>query len=410
MFKEKYRPYLRWGVTILLIIICSFLCFFAMLRFDQFKGTFAWVGEILQPVTIGLAIAYIISPMTGWFERRFLRLFKIKKARHKGVRGAAIAVSVVILLVIIGVIIGTVIPQTIDSVGMLLANLDGYVNSLVGWISPRLQDMGPSIETYLRDAMEDMERNITAFLQNDLLRFLGSATARIMEVGKTIYNFVMGLIVSIYTLSARDRLIGRVKKLTYAFLTPAWGNRVLGVSRETDQLFRGFISGKLLSGMIVGVICFVGMSIMRMPYTLLISVIIGVTDLIPYFGPFIGAVPSALLILMIDPMQCLIFVIFILVLQQIEGNVIGPKVLGNTTGLSSFGVLLSILLGGGFFGLMGMIVAVPAFGVIYSLGKRFVDRRLKERKLPEETSDYVKLEGVDPETMIPGYPPGDKPE
>lgn len=226
-------------------------------------------------------------------------------------------------------------------------------------------------------------------------------TSGLFEVGAYVYNFIIGLIVSIYLLLSKNRLLGHFKKLLYTLCPPTPANRTLEIARYTNRVFKGFLVGKLVDSTIIGLLCFLGTTLLRIPYSLLISIVVGVTNVIPYFGPFIGAIPSALLVLMLDPYKCLIFVIFILVLQQLDGNVIGPKILGNTTGVSSLGVLISILVGGGLFGLVGMLVCVPTYAVLYSLIKGSAEQKLKKNGLPTDTQTYVTLNQINPETLAP---------
>lgn len=226
------------------------------------------------------------------------------------------------------------------------------------------------------------------------MKLVSGVTSGVVVVGRTLYNFILGVIVSIYLLAAKERMLALSKKCVYALLKPERANRFLDVTREANRMFRGFLIGKILDSAIIGVLCFIGMSILQLPFVVLVSVVVGITNIIPYFGPIIGAAPSILLILMIDPIKSLIFAIFILLLQQLDGNFIGPRILGDKTGVSPFGVLFSILVGGGLFGFIGMLVAVPTFGLIFQLSKRFVENKLAHRKMPLETDNYARVDHV----------------
>lgn len=214
-----------------------------------------------------------------------------------------------------------------------------------------------------------------------------------------IVNMLIGIVVAVYALIEKDVFVGQTKKLTYTLFKPERANSIIDTARHGDKIFGGFLSGKILDSIIVGVITFICLSIFKMPYTLLISVIIGVTNIIPFFGPFIGAIPCAFFILLIDPVQCLWFVIFIVILQQIDGNIIGPKILGTTTGISEFWVTFALLLFGGLFGFIGMIIGVPLFAVIYYIIKNLVNKKIQERGLPTQSALYHDIGGVDPETL-----------
>ena len=203
---------------------------------------------------------------------------------------------------------------------------------------------------------------------------------------------------TVYLLIGKETFVGHGKKIVYAVLPSKYGNVVIHTMRITNQMFGGFVSGKILDSVIIGVICYVGLMILGMPYSLLVAVIVGVTNVIPFFGPFIGAVPSFILIALAEPVKGLYFLIFVLALQQVDGNIIGPKILGDSTGLSSFWVVFAILVGGGLFGFMGMLLGVPTFAVIYYLIREAVAYILRRRSLPEETRDYIRMRNVDIET------------
>ena len=209
--------------------------------------------------------------------------------------------------------------------------------------------------------------------------------------------------ISVYILMGKETFIGQAKKIVYAILPAYKGNVLIETIRKGNDIFGGFISGKILDSAIIGVLCFIGLSILKMPYCLLVSVIVGVTNVVPFFGPYIGAIPCTILITLANPIQGLYFVIFILVLQQLDGNIIGPRILGESTGLSSFWVIFAILVGGGLFGFLGMVIGVPAFATIYYIIKRIISYILKRRGLPQETNDYTELVRVDPDSKHLDY-------
>ena len=215
---------------------------------------------------------------------------------------------------------------------------------------------------------------------------------------KFLYNLIIGYIIAIYILVDKEKFKAQSKKLLYTLFDYDRINIILENTRYTDKVFGGFFAGKLLDSLIIGIICFICMIIMGMPYSLIVSVIVGVTNIIPYFGPFIGAIPSAFLIFLVDPGKCLMFIVFIFVLQQIDGNIIGPNIFGSKTGLSSFWVLFSLLIFGGLFGMVGMLLGVPLFSILYSFINGVLKRRLKEKKLPEDSKDYEKLLYIDEKT------------
>ncbi|MEG0935466.1 MAG: AI-2E family transporter [Clostridia bacterium] len=407
MIKEKYKTYVHWGITVFLIVLGSMLAFFFILRVEETKRTLATISAIFAPIVTGMVLAYLLAPIADTFIRGMGRLHKHQGPKvQKLYRGLSVLFSICLLIAVIAFMIGTLIPQVIDTLKTLIGNIDAYIQTMEAWLQP-ITEVNPTLHDSVIKAIEGTELQVKNFMENDLMTLLGTVTSGVVEVGKMIYNFVIGMIVSIYVLAAREKLFGRFKKAVYAWLNLHRANQVLEVVRQTDAMFRGFIVGKVVDSSIIGVLCFLGMTLLKLPYPMFISVIVGVTNIIPYFGPFLGAIPCGLLILIIDPTKALIFGVFILILQQLDGNFIGPKVLGNTTGLSSLGVLFSILVGGGLFGITGMILSVPTVGVVYSILKKLSERRLQRRNLPVDSADYVTLEGIDEVTLKPARAVGD---
>ena len=242
-----------------------------------------------------------------------------------------------------------------------------------------------------------LQNAFTRFDMKRLLDFLTGVSSSIFVLINFVKNWLIGLIVMVYLLNIKDHLITQAKKIVYGCLSVRWANHVIEEMRFVHRMFGGFIIGKILDSLIIGVICFVGTSLLHIPYALLVSVIVGVTNVIPFFGPFIGAIPSGILVLLVSPIQCLVLLIWILVLQQFDGNILGPKILGNSTGLASFWVLFSILIFGGLFGFVGMIIAVPGFAVIYDLVNKAVNHSLRMKRLSLKTADYEGLDYIDEE-------------
>ena len=401
VFREKYRTQIVWGVTVLVLLVLAISCYFLFLRMDDMAKLVRTVTGVLTPLSFGLVIAYLLDSMVAAFTRLLGKIPRPKKWNAvrlgKFHRGLSILISEVLLLVLIAAMIGSIIPQLIDSLMTIISNIDVYAANLERWGKPLLDEY-PEIAPYVMDQYTKLEALVKEYLQNDLLTLIGTVTNGLFEAGTYVYNFLLGLIVSIYLLASKGRLISHFKKLLYAVLRPSAANRALSVGRYTNRVFKGFLVGKIVDSAIIGVLCFFGTTLLNIPYSLLISIVVGVTNVIPYFGPFIGAIPTALLVLMLNPYKCLVFVIFVIVLQQLDGNVIGPRILGNTTGVSSLGVLISILVGGGLFGLMGMVLCVPTYAVIYTLIKRMAERRLRKRSLPTDGETYLTLEKIDPES------------
>ena len=411
MFREKYRTYINWGLTVMCIIFAGIAFYFLILRWSGIMSSLKTLSGILAPVSSGLIVAFILDSLVVTITRLLDKLPRggrpLTARRQKAHRAIGIVLSEIVLIAVISFLIQSIVPQVIDSLRTLISNFNRYADNLVEWVDALVDDY-PALRPYVDNVKEQfsaVEQTVEGFLKNDLLstltRVTGAVTSGLVEVGTYVYNFLVGLVVSIYILFSKQRILGRAKKLLFTLAKPAQANDALREGRYTVRVFKGYLVGKLLDSMIVGILCFLGTMILGIPYALLISIVVGVTNIIPYFGPIIGAVPSAILVLMVDPFKCLIFVIFIVVLQQLDGNVIGPKILGNTTGVSSLGVLLSILIGGGLFGITGMILCVPTYGVIYSLIKKAAERRLAKKGLPTDSQTYVTLDEIDPDTLAP---------
>lgn len=398
MFRDRIKNSLNWGITIFLVIACSILFYFFLDRLNEVGALIRKILSVLAPVSWGLVITFLLNPLMQRIES-LIALIPAKSTRAQRVksklsRAAGLILSEVFLLALLIFLIRILLPQLIDSIGMLVSNIGEYSKSLESWLTPYLAEADETVRIYVDSAIDQVSKWVTSFLQDDFMKLVSGVTSGVVVVGRTLYNFILGVIVSIYLLAAKERMLALSKKCVYALLKPERANRFLDVTREANRMFRGFLIGKILDSAIIGVLCFIGMSILQLPFVVLVSVVVGITNIIPYFGPIIGAAPSILLILMIDPIKSLIFAIFILLLQQLDGNFIGPRILGDKTGVSPFGVLFSILVGGGLFGFIGMLVAVPTFGLIFQLSKRFVENKLAHRKMPLETDNYARVNHV----------------
>ena len=240
------------------------------------------------------------------------------------------------------------------------------------------------LDTYSEEFMNYLNGSIVPQMET----LLKQVSLSMISLLKMMWNFIIGMIISIYVLYNKELFAGQAKKIVYAVLKTKSANQFIMDVRFTSNTFIGFISGKIIDSLIIGVICFAGTSILKMPYALLISVIVGVTNVIPFFGPYLGAIPSTILILMVNPVKCIYFIIFILILQQVDGNLIGPKILGQSTGLSGFWVIFSITIFGGIMGIPGMIIGVPFFAVLYAMIRRMANKMLQRKGLPTDTEKY----------------------
>jgi predicted PurR-regulated permease PerM len=360
---------------------------------------------ILMPFIVGVVIAYLLAPVYNSLCRTLTELLGSKMkpgSSRKLAKALAVAISILLAIGLIVGLIALVVPELISSISGLVASMPEYLNRGGLWLDQFLKDNGFA-DGGIQQAYQQVSQNFEVWLQNEFLpnlqermnSLMGSVFSGVMAAVNVLKNLVIGFIVAIYLLADKERLTGLTKKVLYSVAGGEKGNELMEHIRYTHKVFGGFIQGKILDSFIIGILCFIGASLLKLPYTLLVSVVIGVTNVIPFFGPIIGAVPCGILILLTDPMKCLYFVIFILALQQFDGNILGPRILGNATGVNAFGVLFAIIFFGGLFGFVGMIVGVPLFAVISSLAEEFINARLRKKELSMDTEDYVNLDYVD---------------
>ena len=396
------KKYLYWGITAFLVIAADLL-FYTLLRYfpDVSSGLNKFM-VILAPFVLGAVIAYLLTPMTRLFER-ILSSRRMKNALIKGkfARITAVVLSEIVLLVILTAFVLLILPQLYSSIETIVINSPEYYNKITSWVELKLEDH-PEVENYVAQALETFSSQLIDMLKNQLLPSMGnvlsSVTTGVFAAVKWVYNLIIGIIVSIYLLSNREIALAGLRKLLFSLFSIETAERIRSATAFIDRTFMGFFTGKLLDSAIIGLLCYIVCLILKMPYTLLVSVIIGVTNIIPFFGPLIGAIPSAFIILLVDPLKCLAFVVFIVILQQIDGNIIGPKILGSSVGVNGFWILFSIIVGGGLFGFPGMILGVPVFVVIYTALGTLINRRLRSNDLPDDFETYMKLDYVDAAT------------
>lgn len=389
------------GMTYFVVVAAGIAFYFALLRLTNISDIFTKILDVLKPILYGLLIALLVNPIVKQVDKYLIPVLcrKVSRTRaEKLSRTAGIFFSLILLLAGLSALFNMLIPELYQSIRSLVFTLPRQINDLMDQLSEIQTDnsnTGVMIRTLLEQATDTFQNWLTnnIFRQaNDIMTIL---TTGVIDFVSEIFNALIGIIVSIYVLYSKETFARQGKKITYAILSPHHANIVLHITQKANEIFGGFLVGKIVDSMIIGVLCFFGLSLLNMPYTLLVSVIVGVTNIIPFFGPYIGAIPSAILILLADPMKGLYFLIFILILQQIDGNFIGPKILGNSTGLSSFWVIFAILLGQGMFGFLGMLLGVPTFAVIYYIIQMIINSRLQKKKLPESSEYYDEYSFVD---------------
>lgn len=398
------RPYLAIGLTSFLVIAGCIAFFFLIYRYHGFTRILDKIMVILQPITIGLVIAYLVNPVVNFEERHLLplarRKFKSLQKAEKAVRAVSVAGALLFIALVIGVLLQMVIPELYKSINGMIGTLPRQVNEFMDWISDYV-DNESEISGYLEIGLTKGTEYFEHWARTDFLpqtkSIVTGLTSGVIGVVKILFNVVIGIIISIYVLMSKETFIGQSKKVVYALFPVKQANAVIHTVHKSNEIFGGFISGKILDSLIIGILCFICLYFMKMPYSVLVSVIVGVTNVIPFFGPYLGAVPSTILIMLANPIQGLYFVVFILILQQIDGNIIGPKILGDSTGLSSFWVVFAILVGGGIFGIPGMIIGVPLFAVIFYVLRNMLNYMIKKKQLPLDSERYIFAERLDVE-------------
>ena len=385
------RKYFYIGLTPFLVVAACVLFFFLIFRLPGILSFFGKILSVTQPVIIGLVIAYLVNPIANSINGGLLKLSnKYFNKKPRLIRKISNAISVfgalAVFILMIILIIYMIVPQFIESISSMIKVLPGQLDTFIKEISAefeRNKDLQNLINALYEYEQEWLQNDLTGYV-NSIATYFASG---VWSVVSFLKNFAVGLIFAVYILFNKALLMRQFRKLLYACLNNAAVEHIFKTGKKAHRIFSGFIYGKLLDSFIIGVLCFIGISILKIPYTMLVAVVIGVTNIIPVFGPYLGAIPCAALILLTDPIKGLYFIVFIILLQALDGNFIGPKILGNSTGLSAFWVVFAIVLGGGLFGVVGMLIGVPLFAVIYYLVTTFVNFRLNKKNLPT-ASDY----------------------
>ena len=389
-------------VLLVLILVLTNLSSFALLVRTLLR--------VASSILYGVLFAYLLNPLVRLAEKLLRRplekLFKKKAGRRiSRVVGLLFAFSVASLGIYL--LIHNIAPKVGESIQDIINKMPGYYETVEKWVFSLLED--PDIRNIADVVMEKGYDYLDSLLNENLLgsaqKVVGVVTSSVFAVFRELVSMLIGLIVSIYVLLSKDKFLAQSKKIVVALCSPETADRVMDHGRQINRIFNGFIIGKIIDSIIIGILCYIGVSALRMPYPELLAIIIGITNVIPYFGPIIGAVPCAILVVMNSPLQCLYFLIFLLILQQVDGNIIGPRILGENVGISSFWILVAISVGGGLFGFGGMLLGVPVFAVIYMIISDMVNRALKHKGQTIRTDDYYAIRTVselhDKETEVP---------
>lgn len=418
-FKWNKR-YLGWGLTAFAVILASTIIIFILVNQQSVAAGIGNLLNSLVPIFYGFIFAYLLCPIVNFFDTRvFGRIFGKKAApvrqeseknglqtfvKNKAARVLSILVTILIVLVILGGVISAILPQLETTIRTLALNIPSYIATTTEWIASAFASF-PDLGAEVTDIVNQSLVALRDFLSNAILPqvgdYLGTLTNGIMSVIGIFMNLLLGLVISIYCLYSKELFSAQAKKLLYSVVKVSHANRFIDAVRRIHRSFGSFLTGTLIDSFVVACVTFIVTTLFNVPFALLVSVIMGLTNIIPYFGPFIGAVPSAFLILMEDPFKCLIFIIITLVIQNLNGNVLSPRILGENIGLPSFWIIFALLAGQGLFGFWGLIIGIPVFAVIYSAGKELIASRLTAKGLPADSDTYTDIKCFEAETLAP---------
>ncbi|MBR5774564.1 MAG: AI-2E family transporter [Clostridia bacterium] len=402
------KKYLYIGITAFCVVAASIMLFFVLYNAGSIISALGKIASALMPVIYGIVLAYLLLPLYNWIFNGLYGKFSQKMKKEKSARYTAktlaTTISMLFAFIVVGGLLLLVVPQVISSVYAIVPTLPDTIRSMRDWVTDAFADH-QFVQELIKSALNSAENTIRNFATSD--NFMNMApeiiSSAALVVGFLIdiaKNIIIGIIIAIYILNSTKLFAAQAKKLTYSIFKVKTANSIIHNFRYTHKMIGGFINGRLLDSLIVGVVCALCMAIFRMPYPVLIGVVVGVTNIIPFFGPFIGAIPSALLILTVDPKKALWFVVFIIILQQLDGNLLCPKIASNMTGLSSFWVMFALLLFGGLFGVWGLILGVPIFAVVKTLFAETVNKKLKKKNMPVSTLTYLTTGYVEPIEIV----------
>lgn len=412
--QSPFKPYFAAGITAFCVIAAAIFVFFLLLNASTIRGVLETIAHILRPIFLGMILAFLLLPIHRHIYQFLISMTPNEKlADHRNTRFldiVAIILSLLFAFILMYLLMAMALPQIYLSIVGLVNAFPDYITSVQNWLQTFLED-NPEIQSLIMPIYSSAAISLEQWLNSEVLPNLESITSSVQWLRQSILpnltgvvfnvsaffisflvllkDILIALIVSVYLLARKDIFSAQSKKIVYSIFPTKWGDFLVEETRNAYRILSGFINGKLLDSLIIGLIALVCCNLFHFPYPALVATIIGVTNVIPFFGPFIGAIPCALLILLVSPIQCIYFILFVFILQQFDGNILGPKILGDSTGLASFWVLFSIILFGGLFGFIGMVLGVPVFAMLYSMINRLVRRGLQKRGLPVETKSYL---------------------
>lgn len=389
-------------LMLMIFIVGALLIIFNQIvgNYESFSEGVGTIKTIISPFIYGFVMAYLLSPIYNATVRGLYKLlgkyFKNKQRLFSFCKLVASVVAVVCLIGAVAGLIALIVPQVIESLTGILKSLPQRLTQLSALFNDITSKMdNKRLAMKMSEIYAQVQTNLIELAQTKLLpgmgTLVGQVSTQVLLTLKTMMNVMIGVMACVYMLNSKERFQGQFKKVILATLPKEKAEAVFDFAKFTNRTFGGFINGKIIDSIIIGIICFILMEIFGFPYPILISAIIGITNVIPFFGPFIGAIPAAIIILLVSPIHALYFLVLIFVLQQVDGNIIGPTILGNTTGIASFWVLFSIVIGGGLFGFIGMVLGVPVFAIIYYYFSRNINKRLEAKGLESRTDSYEDL-------------------
>ena len=398
-FQHKDNIYLRWGITVFVTAV-AILAVYDILFGAHKIGTYLGIlGTIVTPIAYGAAIAYLLAPIVDFLERTVLRRWAregLARRRQKTwVRVISVLLTLALVLGAVALLLYFLISDVASNIAQLSQNISTYITVVQNWLQGMdgSVTLPPALVDKVQELYAQAMQSIDQAGSDGLANLAATLTGGVLGVIDFLGNLVVGIVIAAYMMGMKETLAAQAKKIICAVFEPFYVDRIMDAAHYADRVFGGFIRGNIVVSVLIGIICFIALEIMGIPYAPLLGVLLGVTNMIPFFGPFLGAIPSAALIFLIDPIKSLEFIIFILILQQLDGNILTPKILGESTGLASLWVIISVLVAGGLFGPLGMLLGCPAFALIYALIRLSVGKGLEKRSLPVETDCY-RVSGV----------------
>lgn len=378
------KDYTTKAIYTTLVVFVCILFSKIIFKLDSFTDKLDDILAIFQPFIIGGVIAYLLNFILKFYEENLIKL--TNKLSEKSYRSISIIFTYLTAFFTVYMFTYFVLPQVIDSIKGLTNDVPIYVDNASKFLSTFMTELNINPEIY-NIAIDKWNEIVTYTVElgTSLLPIIGQF---LKSTASSIWNVILGIIISVYLLIDKDTFKALSNKIIFALFSKRHSEKILELAHRSNMIFGKFISGKIIDSLIIGILTFIVLTIFKMPYTVLISFIVGITNVIPFFGPFFGAIPSAIIILFVSPIKALWFIVIIIIIQQLDGNIIGPKILGDSIGISAFWILFSLLIAGKFFGIVGMIIGVPAFAVIYSIIKEIIEAKLSEKGLPTETDKY----------------------